>query len=417
MKIKGLKIHILGIIVCSIILVFIVFIYTYIFFFGRNTLSEYKYKVYPNTYIAKNDISGMNDKELSAYVNTLENDIKNIKLNINIDNKNYNYTLDDLGVYINKDEIIKNVLNNDYNKDLYASIKRLAKGEDDYSYKIIYSDTNVKDFVNNLKKQVDIEALSGSLQINGEKQVSYEGSKVGYTLDKEKVVEQVKNEIYKNLKNADIENVDVINIKAVGRKVDTSSRELKSINTKISSFSTKYYDNNNGSVNLKKAVQYVDKVVVMPGEEFSFFDYVGPYDKEGYVVFDDLIGNGVCQVSTTLYNAIMLAGIQATDRSAHTEKPEYAMGGMDSMVASVDGHSSTDFKFKNTLDYPIYISAYLEDGSLIVDLWSNDQALGDKSYEVESVSLSATTYDIYLYTYSGNQIISKQYLYRDSYKK
>ena len=404
------------IIICSIILVFIMGIYVYIYYFGKNTLLAYKYKVYPNTYIASNNVSGMSDKELVSYINNLEGDIKNIKLNITVNNKNYNYTLDDIGVYINKEELVNKILNNNYNKKVYTSIKRLSEGNDKYSYKIVYSDTSIKDFVNNLKKQVDIEAISGELKVDDDRNLSYGGNKEGYSLDKDKVIEQIKAEIYKSLINTNIEDVRVINVKASGKKIDNSNKDLSTINTKIASFSTKY-QHTDGYINLKKAAEYIDKVVVMPKEEFSFFDYAGPYDKEGYVLYDDLIGNGVCQASTTLYNAILLSGIKATARTAHTDKPDYVMGGADAMVASINGESSTDFKFVNTLDYPIYISSYLDDNNIYVDIWSNDKVLDNKYYEVESIALGNNTYDIYLYTYRYNQLISKDYLYRDSYKK
>ena len=415
MKKRNNRVRKILIIVCSIILVFIVSTYVYIYFFGKSTLMKYKYTVYPNTYIAKNEVSGMSDRELSTYIDSLENDIKSIKLNITVDSKNYNYTLGDLGVYIDKDELINKVLKNEYNKTLYTSIKRLKDGRDKYSYKIIYNDNSVKDFVNNLKKQVDIESLSGSLQIDNNNNVSYEGDKVGFSLDKDKVIEQVKSEMYKTFKNKDVSDINVINIKALGKRIDSSDAKLKSINTKISSYSTRYY-NTDGSINLKKAAEYIDKVVVMPNEEFSFFDYVGPYDKYGYVIYDKLIGNGVCQVSSTLYNAIMLAGIKATDRSPHAEKQDYVMGGMDAMVTSVDGKSSTDFKFINTLDYPIYISSYVDNDYLYIDIWSNDKATYGKTYEIESINRGNNIYDIYLYTYRNNQIINNEYLYSDSYK-
>lgn len=396
--------------VCFLILFFIMGIYLYIFISGKNFMKEYKYKVYPNTYISGVDIGNMSDKELSSYLVSLEGKIQNIKVNMTINDKNYNYTLKDLGVFINKEEILKTILLKEEKASLYDSVMRLFHGgEDQYNYKIIYSEVAIKDFVNNLKKQVDIEGLSGELKMNN-RSLSYEGYKEGYSLDKEKVIDQIETEIYKNLKNKKIEDIKVITIKAKGKKIDNRNKDLSSINKKISSFSTKYYHEINRDINLKIATNSIDKVVIMPKEEFSFFDYVGPYDKEGYVEYEKMIGNGVCQVSTTLYNALLLASIKSTERSVHSDVTEYVPGGMDAMVASLNGENTSDFKFINTLDYPIYISAYLTDDRICIDIWSNENALNNKKYKSESVRINSSTYNSYLYTYDEKDNLLKKEL-------
>lgn len=414
-KNKNLKLNII-IIICLVILLLICGIYLYIFFSGYNYMNKYKQKVYPSTYIYGKDISNMNDKDLSLYLVNLENEIQNIKLSININEKNYNYQLRDLGIYINKEEIIKQILYNSEKNSLYYSIKRLFKKDiDKYNYKIIYSEVNIKDFVNKLKKQVDIEGLSGELKMV-DRNLSYEGYKEGYSLNKEQLIKTIETEIYKSLKNNDIDNIKVIKVKAQGKKIDKSNKDLSSINKKISMYNTKYFHDTNRDQNLKMALNSIDKVVVMPNEEFSFFDYAGPYDKEGYLKYDDMIGNGVCQVSTTLYNALLLMGIKATDRSVHSEVTEYVAGGLDAMVASNGNESLSDFKFKNTLSYPIYISAYLKDDLICIDIWSNEEALSGYSYKSESIKRNDYVYDTYLYTFKDNQFINKEHLATNSYK-
>lgn len=415
MKKNNKKKHNIIIIVCLFILVFIVSIYLYIFKSGYDFMNKYSNRVYPDTYISGKNISNMSDEELSLYLVNLENKIQNIKISININEKNYNYKLQDLGIYIDKEEIISNVLYNSEKTSLYASIKRLFNGKTDkYNYKIIYSQINIKDFVNNLKKQVDIEGLSGELKMT-DRNLSYEGYKEGYSLDKEKLIDAIETEVYKSLKNNDINDIKVIKINASGKKIDKSNKDLSSINKKVATFATEYFHDTARDQNLKMALNSIDKVVVMPGEEFSFFDYAGPYNKEGYLKYDDMIGNGVCQVSTTLYNALLLMGIKATDRSVHSEVTEYVAGGLDAMVASNGNESLSDFKFKNTLSYPIYISAYLEDNFIKIDIWSNEDALLGRTYKSESVKRNNYVYDTYLYTIKDNQIINKEHLATNSY--
>ena len=414
---KGIKLSYIIIGICITILLLIVGTYTYIFVSGKKFMDEYKYKAYPSTYLSGVNVSNMTDKELATYIVNLEDDIKSIKLNITVNDRNYNYTLDDLGVSINKNETIKQILDQEGKKSLMASVNRLFNGgSDHYQYTITYSEIRIRKFVNELKKQVDIEALSGELKMQN-KQVSYEGYKEGYALNKEKTKEIVESEIYKALKDQDVKKIKVINIKADGDKIDKSNHDLSSINKKISSYKVKYASNDILKNNLEIAIKDIDKVVVMPGKEFSFFEYAGPYDKEGYQSFKNMVGNGVCEVSTALYNAILQVGIIPTERAHHDERTDYVPGGLDAMVASLDNQSLSDFKFKNTLKFPIYISTYFDGEYVVVDLWSNEEALDKKEYKVESIMLNQLAYDTYLYTYQDGNMIDSTLLSRDFYKK
>ena len=414
---KTFKLKYILIGICVSILLFIVGIYSYIFISGKKFMDEYKYKAYPSTYISGVDVSNMSDRELSSYMINLEDNIKSIKLNITVNDKNYNYTLDDLGISINKNEVIRDILAKEEKKSLMASVRRLFNGgNDQYQYTITYNEIKIRDFVNNLKKQVDIEGLSGELRMQNNV-VSYDGYKEGYALNKEETTEIVENELYKALKNQDIESIDVINVKASGEKIDKSNHDLSSINTKISSYKVKYADISTLKNNLEIAINDIGKVVIMPGKEFSFFEYAGPYDKGGYREFKNMVGNGVCEVSTALYNSVLLTGITDISREHHAELTDYVPGGLDAMVVSLDGQSLTDFKFKNTLNYPIYISAYFEGEYIVIDLWSNEAALDNKEYRVESIALNNLAYDTYLYTYQNGILINSTHLSRDYYKK
>ena len=410
-----LKISIISI--CSLLILLIVGVYGYIFFSGKKFMDEYKYKAYPSSYLNGVDISGMSDKELSTYLVKLENNIKNIKINVNVNDKSYNYKLDDLGVSINKREVMKNIISKKEKTSIMSSVKRLFNSKkESYQYTITYSEIGIRDFVNNLKKQVDIEGLSGEI-IEENHEVSYQGYKEGYSLDKDSTKKIVETEIYRALKNQKAEDIKVINVKATGEKIDKSDHDLSSIDTKISSFKVKYGKDEKLQNNLKIAIGDIDKVVIMPGNDFSFFDYAGPYDKTGYQAYENMVGNGVCQVSTALYNSLLNAGIKPTKRETHAELVDYVPGGLDAMVASSGNTNLTDFTFKNTLNYPLYISAYFEGEYIVIDLWSNKDALEGFDYKVESVALNKLAYKTYLYKYSNGEFVDQELISTDIYKK
>jgi vancomycin resistance protein YoaR len=83
---------------------------------------------------------------------------------------------------------------------------------------------------------------------------------------------------------------------------------------------------------------------------------------------DSGLGGGICQVSTTLYNAILRANIKSVERVHHTLPSHYVPLGMD---ATVD-YGNLDYKFKNTLEYPLYIEADTSGGQVTFNIYSNE---------------------------------------------
>ena len=136
----------------------------------------------------------------------------------------------------------------------------------------------------------------------------------------------------------------------------------------ISTFSTKYdASNRNRSTNLEIAAQKINGKVLMPGEEFSFNKIVGKRTvEEGYKdakiyadggVVDGLAG-GICQISSTLYNSVLLANLQITERRNHSFTTSYLPAGKDATVV----WGTTDFRFINSRSYPIKIEASVNNG-------------------------------------------------------
>lgn len=142
----------------------------------------------------------------------------------------------------------------------------------------------------------------------------------------------------------------------------------------IASFSTPLRGRTQSQIhNVTLALNALDGTVIAPGEEFSFNRAVGPWTADrgyrkapvsysGERILD--WGGGVCQASTTLYNAMLLAGIPIAERHRHYWPAPYAPPGQDAAVA----HPNIDLRFRNTLDSPIRISAHVAGESVLVRL-------------------------------------------------
>lgn len=138
--------------------------------------------------------------------------------------------------------------------------------------------------------------------------------------------------------------------------------------------------------NIKLAAQAIDSYVIFPGETFSFNRIVGQRTKErGYmkapvIVRGELsedIGGGICQVSSTLFNATDRAGMKILARYSHSKKVPYVPPGRDAAVS----WNGPDYRFKNIYSLPILIRAKVFGGQMVIQIYSSDEI----DYEPRSV--------------------------------
>ena len=169
-------------------------------------------------------------------------------------------------------------------------------------------------------------------------------------------------------------------------------------NTLVSQFSTSYakspYNNENRVYNIKKGAALIDGVKLNPGEEFNANAILGPRnEKNGWRKapgirngkYEQEYGGGICQVSSTLYNAVLMADIEITDRQHHSWPMGYVPIGRDATI-STDG---PNLKFINNGNTPITISAKTDDEKLSITISIYGTALKDGM----SIKLSSAKID------------------------
>lgn len=162
----------------------------------------------------------------------------------------------------------------------------------------------------------------------------------------------------------------------------------------ISSFSTKYDASNiNRSTNLEIAARKINGTVVMPGETFSYNKVVGKRTiEEGYKdakiyadggVVDGLAG-GICQISSTLYNAALLANLEIVERKNHSYPASYIQVGRDATVV----YGVKDLQFKNTRTYPIKIESSVKNGVAEFKIYGIQE---EEEYEIKILPVTTGT--------------------------
>lgn len=245
---------------------------------------------------------------------------------------------------------------------------------------------------------------------------------------------------FQKLKVAGLENNEIeVAVKKGTPRV--SDADLAKITDVVSEYTTRYSEGNaNRAHNIKNAAQRLTGMILLPGETFSFnkmlgqrtakngFKLAGVYNN-GKHDFD--IGGGICQVSSTLYNSVLLANLKVKTRSNHTFPVPYVPVGRDATVS----FPAPDFSFVNNYDAPIALSVRAGGGSITFRIlgvkdpelkvaiesaghssWSrgekviNDPSLPPGRRVVEEKGGSGHKITTYRVVYKGGEVVERQSL-------
>lgn len=218
----------------------------------------------------------------------------------------------------------------------------------------------------------------------------------------------------------------IIPLKILYPNVTTNMIGTEAFPDMLSTFSTNYAaSNRNRTTNLILAANKINGTVIMPGETFSYNKVVGertiaagykeaPIYVQGKVV--DGLGGGICQITTTLYNAVVLANLEVTQRTNHQFVPSYAPASRDATVV----YGAIDFQFKNNRQYPIKLSSSVSGGVATFQIFGQKQ---EDDYEVQisnyetGRSATAIYSEAYKILKRDGKVVDKVLLSRDVYKR
>ncbi|MST82838.1 VanW family protein [Bilifractor porci] len=184
-------------------------------------------------------------------------------------------------------------------------------------------------------------------------------------------------------------------------QAEDSTDQLKEVTDVLGTGTTQYSrDEANRDTNITLAVEKINGTVVYPGEEFSANDTIGPQTAEtgfklGGTYADGGViqtyGGGVCQVTTTLYQAVLQAELEVTERHNHSFLVSYVTPGLDAAIAE----DYMDLKFVNSTDYPIYIEGSVdESGNIVFNIYGHEYRESGRKVVYDSHILEYTDYDV-----------------------
>ena len=398
-------------IVC-VILTILVFLYGLLVTYNIVRISKYKNTVLPNSYVQEYAIGDYSYESLGEFLTFLNGLVNDKKLTFVVNGKEVSYKYSEIGLYLNTEKIIKEI--ELYQKDLgYTNKLKLLhdKNKKVYDYIFTYNSENLDLFLNRLKSDVDTARVDGHFVDDGTK-VYYLKGVNAFSLD----IDNARDIIVKTITDGIKDDTKIELTGSIEEAVNNDS--YATVDTMVSTFTTEFNQYIYARAqNLYTALNYINGVVIEPGEEFSYYKYAGPFNKAGYVFYYEFVGNGVCQIATTTYNAALLGGLEITKRYPHAAKSLYVAGGLDATVASYSSGWYVDMAFKNTYEYPIYIKAYAHDGKATVEFWSNSNAKGGYEYTTESVQIGYRGYESYLNVWKDGEFVEKRFIARTWYIK
>lgn len=280
----------------------------------------------------------------------------------------------------------------------YKALKDLEQDDLVLALEFEFDQQNINDIILEKCTKFDRKAVNVSLEReNGEFRV-VEGQ-TGYKVDVEASATMVKDFLTEQWDHKECSIPLEIEVdEPVG-----SVEELAQIKDILGTFTTSYSTSGAArSANVANGCALINGITLYPGEEFSTYETVSPFSEaNGYYMAGsyvngkvvDSLGGGICQVSTTLYNAVLLSELEVTERHNHSMIVSYVDPSADAAIAESAGK---DFRFVNNTDYPIYIEGYTQNKKITFNIYGKEtRDEGRKvKYESEVLEVNNPTSDV-----------------------
>ena len=320
------------------------------------------------------DLSGLTADEAEQKLsNIAKNTEEDLSLTLTYGSKEWKFGSNDFEIHSNIHIVLEELQKSNRKPSVNKAklIRKIKNMGFDSKIATNYVLLGIDEKLDNIALEIDTTPISACAKYNYNKNTfDIIPETFGTQLDKEKVYDDIVN----GLKFSPNIKID-ISTKNVLPKF-TSEDILKSTK-KQSEFSTSYANSNmDRKNNIKLAVNQLNEYQIMPNETFSFNNVVGKRTvdkgyKEANIIKDGVfvkgVGGGICQVSTTLYNALLLANIEVSEAHKHSLPVSYVEPCLDAMVS----WSTADLKFTNTSSLPIYIIGHADGNKITFKIYGD----------------------------------------------
>jgi vancomycin resistance protein YoaR len=243
-----------------------------------------------------------------------------------------------------------------------------------YRYAVSLHQDRLTEWVAAVAAKLDRPAVTAKFTVNSDGVASVVPGATGIRVTQDKLVAQLSTDLVKGA-------VGTRNV-AAPAAVETPTFSTEQANawlpkfSRTSTFTTYYPPNASRHANISTGSSQFDGIVILPGQTFSFWELLGPVTvQRGYAFAgaiinnrsdENVIGGGLCQVSTTMFNAVAKLGYEIVERHAHGYLIDRYPLGLDAAVFD----PGVDFKWKNDTDAPVFLWSWNDATSVTFDVWS-----------------------------------------------
>lgn len=347
-----------------------------------------------NIYIDSVDVSGMKTEEAKAAVQQKVDECKALTVELTAEEAIAQVTLAELGFDAKElDKLVEEAVSYGKSGSIWSRYSKISALEDEKqvfemtyaidSEMIAATIENKIPELENAAKDAEITRKNGQFVITD--------AEKGVAIDAEESVKAIETYLNQNWKQESC----TIELVTKVEEPEVTREELEQIQNVLGKFTT-YCGTGGGRVqNIVTGTKLINGSVIMPGEEFSADAAMRPYTfdngyaeagsyENGKVV--QSMGGGICQVSSTLYNACILAELEITQRQAHSMTVGYVEASMDAAIAG----DYKDLKFKNNTEAPIYLEGYVSGGYITFVVYGKETRDANRTIKYISETLSTT---------------------------
>lgn len=341
------------------------------------------------------NVSGMTETEAQAAVDSFAEGLRSKGIAIMVGENTVLTTLGELGYTYEPNDNIKQALSLGTAGNLikrYKDLKDIEQGSVVYPLTFKIDENSLKTLIETKVSAYNIEPVNATVSRKNGKFV-YTDHVVGSKVDVDGTVQAIKDTIFNNWDRLDI----VVNA-VMEEDLPMYTRDIvEQCNTVLGTFTTEYASSAEGrAANLANGARLINNTVLYPGEVFSGYEHLTPFTadngyyeagaySQGKVI--DSIGGGACQVTTTLYNAVLYSELEVVERQSHSMTISYVDLSRDAAIAG----TYKDLKFKNNTDAPILIEATTQDRKITFKIWGHEtRDTKNRRLEFVTVILSET---------------------------
>lgn len=334
------------------------------------------------------DVGGMTKEEAKAAVDKHVNELMSREINVKVHDNTVTTSFEEAGFKVKENDYIDKLFKIGKNGNIIKRFIELSSVKDkDLNYKLSYytDETVTRNFVEAKCASFNVKAKNSRLKLkNGKFRATKD--RTGIEVNVDDTVSELVKKIDGNVKDKSVDVDAVVEVTEPKYTKEMVSKCKDLLGTFTTSYGTSTAERAN---NVHTAANYINGTILYPGQTFSTVKVIKDRtEANGYKAAAEYssgkvvsgIGGGVCQVSTTLYNAVINAELEVVERSPHSMVVAYVPVSRDAAIAG----DYKDFKFKNNTDAPIYISGSAEGGYLTFNIYGQETRDSNRKIEFQS---------------------------------